>query len=102
VAGLARGLAQHRGVEHHAGGQQVQIAIRRVLVVHRHRGHQAAERQHTGVVGHHQRSAGLRHVLDTADLDPEPRPEQQPQQRRNDCAVEVRIEAELVDVRSRR
>ena len=35
VAGLAGGLTEHRHVEHHVGGQQAQVAVRRVLVVHR-------------------------------------------------------------------
>ena len=97
VAGLARGLAEHRHVEDHVGGQQSQIAMRRVVVVHRHRSHQAIERQHPGVVGDHQRGAGHRQVLDTADLNPEPRLEKHSQQRQKDCVVEMGIEPELVD-----
>ncbi len=53
VAGLARGLTDHRHVEHHVRGKQAQVAVRRVLVVHRHRGHQSVERQHARVVGDH-------------------------------------------------
>ncbi len=49
------------------------------------------------MVGHQQRGATARQVLDTADLDPEPRPEKEPQQRPKDRVVEVRIEPELVD-----
>ena len=72
VTGLARGLTEHRHVEDHVGGQQPQIAVGRVLVVHRHRRHQSVERQHTGVVGDHQRGAGLGQVFNPADLNPEP------------------------------
>src|ERR1700727_2848875 len=36
-------------------------------------------------------------MLDAADLDPEPRLEEEPQQRPNDGFVEMRIEPELVD-----
>ena len=49
------------------------------------------------MVGDHQRPAVARQVLDSADLDPEPRPEEEPQQRPNDRAVEMRIEPELID-----
>ena len=37
------------------GGQQPQVPVGGVLVVHGHRRHQSVERQHPGVVGHHQR-----------------------------------------------
>jgi hypothetical protein len=36
-------------------------------------------------------------MLDAADLDPEPRLEEEPEQRPHDRIVEVRVEAELVD-----
>src|SRR6202022_5209211 len=39
----------------------------------------------------------LGQVLDAADLDPEPRLEEEPQQRPHDRVVEMRIEPELVD-----
>ena len=68
-----------------------------MLVVNGDRQHQPIQRQHPGVIGHHQRRTFGRQVLDTADFDPEPRPEEEPQQRPNDRAVEVRIEPELVD-----
>jgi hypothetical protein len=35
VPGLAGSVADHRQVEHHVGGQQPQVPVRRVLVVHR-------------------------------------------------------------------
>ena len=86
-----------RLLEDHVGREQAQIAIGRVLVVHRHRGHQPVERQHARVVGDHQRRPGLGQVFDPADLNPEPRVEKHSQQRQKDCVVEVRIESELVD-----
>lgn len=97
VPGLAGRLAHHRQVEHHVGGQQPQVPVGGVLVVHGHRQHQPVERQHPGVIGHHQRGALGRQVLDAAHLDPEPGPEEYPQQGPHDRAVEMRVKAELVD-----
>src|SRR5271154_7438537 len=66
-------------------------------VMHGDRGHQPVEGQHAGVVGHYQARAGVGEMLDAADLYPEPRVEEEPEQRPHDRIVEVRVEAELVD-----
>ena len=97
VAGLARGLADHRHVEHHVGGQQSQVAMCGMLVVHGHRSHQPVERQHTRMVGDDQCRPGLGQVLDPADLNPEPGLEKCSQQRQKDSVVEMLVEPELVD-----
>ncbi len=97
VAGLARGLAEHRHVEDHVRGQQPQVAVCRMVVAHRHRRHQPVERQHPGVVCDHKGGAGLRKILDAADLNAEPRLEEHSQQRQKDCVVEMRIKPELVN-----
>ncbi len=97
VAGLACRLTHHRHVEHHVGGQQPQVPVGGVLVVYGHRRHQPVERQHPGVVGHHQRGAVPRQVLDPTDLNAEPGIEKDSQQRQKHRIVEVRIEAEFVD-----
>lgn len=59
---LAGGFADHGEVEHHVGGKQPQIPMRRVLVVDGHRQHQPVKRQHTCVIGHHQRRTIARDV----------------------------------------
>ena len=72
VAGLARRLAEHRHVEDHVGGEQAQVAVGGMLVVHRDRRHQSVERKHARMVGHDERRTLRGQVLDPADLDPEP------------------------------
>lgn len=97
VPRLACGLADERHVEHHVGCQQAQIALRRMVVVDGDLGHQPVQGQDACVVGDDQRRAALRQVLDTADLDPEPVPEEPSQQGQEDSLIEVLVEAELVD-----
>ena len=58
---------------------------------------QPVERQHTGVVGHHQRGAGLGQVFNPADFNTEPRLVKHSQQRQKDSVVEVGVEAEFVN-----
>jgi hypothetical protein len=98
----AAGLAGHRpesgGVEQQVGAQRPQEPPRRVLVVdgdHRHHGVEGP--QPAGVVGHEQRGAVVRHVVDAGHLDPEPPPVQRPQDRHQGLLGEVLVEAEVVD-----
>ena len=55
------------------GAEHPQVTVGRVVVEQRQLGHHRVDRDGARVVGHHQRAAGVRHVLEAAGLDPEPR-----------------------------
>ena len=84
-AGLAGQLADERQLEDQVGAEQPQVR-RPGVVVHGDLGHQRVERDRAGVVGHDQRAALGRDVLDAADLDPEPLLGERPQQRQQERA----------------
>ncbi len=60
--------------------------------------HDRVERQHPGMVGHDERRAGVRDVLQPAHADAEPLPVDRPGQRHDHRGVEVGIETGLVDL----
>ena len=63
----------------------------------RDRGHQRVEGQRARVVGHEQRAAGGRHVLDADGLHAEPLVVERAQQRHDHVLGQVAVEAEVVD-----
>ena len=80
------------------GAQQPQVPAGRVLVVQAGLEHDRVDGQRAGVVGDHQRGAGLGHVRQTAHLDAEPALVEDPGHRHQHAAVELRVETELVDL----
>jgi hypothetical protein len=60
--------------------------------------HERVDRDRAGVVGHHQRTALGRDVLDAVHLDPEPLLRQRPQPREEESLGDLLVEAELVDL----
>ena len=69
-----------------------------MLVVQPGLEHDRVDRQRAGVVGDHQRGARLGHVRQPAHPDPEPALVEHPGDRHQHAAVELRVEAELVDL----
>ena len=102
--GLAGQRARARRAEDQVGAEHAQVPVRRVLVVHGDRGHGRVQGpQPAGVIRDEQRAALGRDVVDAVDLDPEPAVVERPRAAGSDDVLgEVGVEAELVDLRSRR
>ena len=97
MAGSPGDRADDRHVKHDIGGQEPKVAMRRVVITDRDRQHGPVERERSGVIGDDQTCAGVRKVLQTADLDAEPPVVEEPQRGQHDGVVVLRIETEFVD-----
>ncbi len=97
-AALARQLADDRRLEHQVGAEHPQVAVGGMVVEQRDLGHHRVERDGARVVGHDQRTALGRDVLQAARLDPEVVLVQRPQRRQQHVLGELGVEAELVDL----
>jgi len=101
-AGLSGEGAEAGRGEDQVGAEHAQVPPGRILagrvVVDRDGGDGTVERpESAGVVGHEQRTAVGREVLDAVHLDPEPLVIERPEQREDDVLGEVGVEAEVVD-----
>jgi hypothetical protein len=98
VAAFAGDRPEQRDLVDQVGAEQPQVPVGRVLVVQPGLEHDRVDGQRAGVVGDHQRGAGVGHVGQPPHLDPEPALVEDPGHRHEHAAVELRVEAELVDL----
>jgi hypothetical protein len=91
-------VRQHRDLVDEVGAEQPQVAVRRMVVVQADLEHHAVDRQRAGVVSHDQGGAGAGDVVHAEHLDPEPAFVERPQRRQQESFVQLRIEAELIDL----
>ena len=95
-AALAGQRADDRHLEHQVGAQRAQGPVG--VVVHREHRHQAVERHRPGVVGHDERAALGRDVVQAAHLEPEPLLRDRAQRGHEEALGQLTVEAVVVDL----
>ncbi len=91
-------MTEDRKLVDQVGAEQPQRAVRGMLVVEGHLEHEGVDRDGAGVVGDDERPRLARHVLKAHGLHPKPVPVERADQLKEHLVVQLRVEAELVDL----